>query len=204
MRWRLSFLRVLFAAVLMCLFASACSSIGTSEGGAAETVDPSIEGAEAHTEGDGHDHDHDGDDDDAHGHDDVERVVVADGTDDSNVLSDPTGEFADATIETVISECAAGVDTACGQLGGRLADFDSMSAEEQDLAVCTAGPMLDGDGNGRTAAILTLSIAFADDSPSVIEPIEAIRTGTLDEAELAGAVSSTLDFLANYCSTDAS
>ena len=131
-------------------------------------------------------------------------MIVADGTDDSNVLSDPTGEFADAAMDAVISECAAGVNTACGQLGGRLAAFDSLSDDDQNLAVCTAGPMLDGDGNGRTAAILTLSIAFADDSPSVIEPIEAIRTGTLDEVELAGAVSSTLDFVANYCNTEAS
>lgn len=201
----LSFLRVLLATVTLCLVAVGCSSVGTADGGAAERSDDTgaaVDEAGATSAESEHHHA-----DDGHDHVHVEPApateVIADGTDDSSVLSDPNGDFDDEHIDVVIEDCAGGIDAACGQLGGRLAEFDSLTVADQRLAICTAGPMLGTGGNGHTASVLTLSIAFADDEPSVIEPIEGIRTGAFEGDVLDGAVASTLAHVAAYCSETA-
>ncbi len=114
--------------------------------------------------------------------------IEPDGFDDGAVLVDTDGVFDNTAVSAVILECAAGEQAACGNLGARLAQSDSMSESDRAAAICTAGPLLAVDGQSRLAGIITLSLLLADAAAPISGPIETVRLALPGDPQLDSAI----------------
>ena len=142
----------------------------------------------------------------------VDGVATPDGTSDTSadtsadnpseasgaVASDPTGEFASSQMAEVIAECAADVAAACGQLGGRLADVNTLSEDDRITAFCSAGPLLAEEGDGRMVGAIVLSVLFGDESP-MAAPLETIRISAPGDDQVVTAVATATAGAAEAC-----
>ncbi len=114
------------------------------------------------------------------------------------VASDPDGEFASSQMAEVIAECAADVAAACGQLGGRLADVNTLSEDDRITAFCSAGPLLAEEGDGRMVGAIVLSVLFGDESP-MAAPLETIRISAPGDDQVVTAVATATAGAAEAC-----
>ncbi|MCB0990261.1 MAG: hypothetical protein KDB16_04745 [Acidimicrobiales bacterium] len=122
---------------------------------------------------------------------------VADGT----VLEDPDGIYDDTSIEEVIALCSGeGVNEACGQLGMRLADVDTMTDTDLKAARCTAAQYLAAGQTERFGAVITLSVIAGDsDAPGVNEALESLRAASADPEQLDAAAAHVAAWASEGC-----